>query len=679
MTATLKTGRQPNFPVCMRTASQNRMLFADGIDKWQRWNGQESSLDTAGVAAPASTMTMAASITDGTPSGVYYAYVRFIDQDGNPSNLIGPIGPLTLVNKRIVYSQVPTPTETKVRSRQILRTLSGNSAVAYVDVDTTDLATTTFTSNVSDDDLSLRVGVTLLDSEFLSPVTKYTVPPANKAVMCQHLSRMFAAVERDFSEGHCEATLNSTTIRIVGGVVSDQFEDREIYIVGAPKAYTISSVSTTANTVTISEQYAGETNLFAEYAIKSAPANRRLLAYSLAGAPEAWPPTNALTIQETGDEITGLISEQSFLFILETARIHKLSFVNNPATDGRIYEILGRGCINNRCWVVVENMIYMLDYEGIHAWNGGDTSEPISTPIQDMFRPGGGGFTVNWKHSKWFHASCYPSEGVIRWFVSLSGDWLPRHAIAYSYRFQAWWIEEYPILIGSSVTADIGLPRVIGGSDKGRFLGMFVGCLDGTAPGGTIRGQVDSAGVYSITDHTATFPESGVVNYQCSIVAGRGKGQRRTVQAVSGTTLTMKTPWTIKPDVTSIYQLGGVRFQWRSGDMEFVDSEEANPRKFGIGFKPMAQSCIGDLELRYNHADDAEVMEMTDVRDGYHTFEGQSQIELDLARTEAYAQYQFDGGRESNTPGKRFVTFDLSGTSTRDKLRILQADINGVG
>ncbi len=52
------------------------------------------------------------------------------------------------------YQDVPTPVETKVVRRQILRNLAGDASTYYVDIDTTDLTTTVFASTTDDETLA---------------------------------------------------------------------------------------------------------------------------------------------------------------------------------------------------------------------------------------------------------------------------------------------------------------------------------------------------------------------------------------------------------------------------------------------------------------------------------------------------------------------------------------------
>ncbi len=62
----------------------------------------------------------------------------------------------------IEYTDVPVPTDPKVVRKQILRNTDGQFTTFYVDVDTTDLAGTSFSTDNTDEDLGFTTGIPLL-------------------------------------------------------------------------------------------------------------------------------------------------------------------------------------------------------------------------------------------------------------------------------------------------------------------------------------------------------------------------------------------------------------------------------------------------------------------------------------------------------------------------------------
>src|SRR5438045_4118741 len=62
------------------------LYVANGVDAVMRWDGFASGFENAGIIAPTVKVTVAGSGT-GAIVGTYWAYVRFLDDLGNFSNL----------------------------------------------------------------------------------------------------------------------------------------------------------------------------------------------------------------------------------------------------------------------------------------------------------------------------------------------------------------------------------------------------------------------------------------------------------------------------------------------------------------------------------------------------------------------------------------------------------------
>lgn len=583
----------------------------------------------------------------------------------------------------ITYTSVPVPTEPRVTRRQILRNTDGQASIYYVDVDTTDLSSTTFSSTKTDDTLDDQTAVAILDADGNPNANRHTVPPNHKTAISHHLGRMFAAGELDYTQGSIQTTFGSTTVTGIGTEWTSSLANRFLYVIGATKPYEISSVDTVNQTLTLSTAYTDATDKFAVYAIRPAPAERRLIYYSEAGLPESWPATNAISLQEDGDEITGLMTKGSFLYILERRHIYRFTFQTNPGIDGFIFLGANRGCINQRCWVVVEDIAYMLDEQGIHAFSGGQESEPISQGIQDLFRGDNERYSICWGPSKFFHAAHDPAQETIRWFVSMEGDYLPRHAIGYNYRQKRWWVEEYARPIGSSVTGRFRNQfKAFLGSEGRKVLLLGEGFLDGPNPQtGTVRGTVTSSSLFSLTDSTATFPTSGLVGNPLVIVSGRGKGQRRVVTAVSGTTVTVNQPWLILPDTTSGYQLGGIQWTWRSGSFTFVGDDREQQRRVEVHFKPVAEDATMDMRVYFDNNEESETWGATYSSDdhvGIAVTEDDSDLVVDLTKTLGVVQQRMDMRREIYIDGPRHMTLELAGVTNQNQISLSHVLIDGV-
>jgi hypothetical protein len=459
--------------------------------------------------------------------------------------------------------------------------------------------------------------------------------------------------------------------------------NRFLYVLGAPTTYQIATVDPVGQVLTLTAPYAGPPDNYAAYCVRPPPAERRLIYYSQSGLPEAWPAVNALSLQEDGDEITGLMAKGSFLYIIEKRHIYRFTFQSNPATDGFVFLSAQRGCINHRCWVQVEDMAYMLDELGVHAFSGGQECEPISGPVQDLFRPSDSMFKINWKASKWFHCAHNRVQETIRWFVSLSGDYLPRHAVVYDYRRKRWWIEAYPYPVGAAVVGYInGVPKLLLGADARRVFSLWEGVLDGPDPtAGTVRGTVTSSTMLTITDALASYAGSGLVNAPLSIVAGTGKNQVRRIVAVSGQTITVSEPWLIKPDTTSVYQIGGVQWQYWSGDFRFAQSENTTERRVEVVFSQTINPCTFDMHLYIDFAPTPLIWNMDNVLDdgrGFTPSVGSTDLVADMTKTAGFVQQRIEGHKDFYLDGARFLSVELVGFTNADPLSIYGLVIDGV-
>ena len=182
---------------------------------------------------------------------------------------------------QVVYSNVPLPTDNAVVGRQILRNLEGTLDVLYVDVDTQDLVSTTFTSSQLDDSLRQQESVPLFDQDGQPWANKFLPPPSEKPLLASYMGRIWAAGDVSYTTGCVLPITGSNTIQGVGTAWKTTFVGRQIYISGARQAYGIAAVDTVNQIITLASpiQDAG-LNRFSIYTIRSAPLERKMIYYS---------------------------------------------------------------------------------------------------------------------------------------------------------------------------------------------------------------------------------------------------------------------------------------------------------------------------------------------------------------------------------------------------------------
>jgi hypothetical protein len=587
----------------------------------------------------------------------------------------------------ISYTSVPLPTESKVVRRQILRNTDGQATTFYVDVDTTNLIATSFTSTQTDTFLQSGISVPLLDTSGNIFANSNGKPPDYFAFLCQHLDRMFLSGNVEYDIGSVKVKLGSTTVTGVGTNWRATMANRFLYVVGASGVYQIASVNMALQTLTLMSPWTDQSSNFSFYAIKPAPGNRRLVAYSGPGTPQSWLVTNALELQETGDEISGLLQKDAFLYILEQRHIHKLTFSTDPAVDGAVFMAARRGSINNRCWVVVDQHMYMLDELGVHRFVGNSEVEQLSSAIQDVFRTDGEGdfYNVNWTWKENFHAVLDRQRDTIRWFVCLDGNRYPRHALTLNYRQTRWGIEEYPVPIGGACDGYVlGLPQVFYGAQHGKVVASWQNTLDlASSARGTVQGIVGHSALFSLTDPLASF-DATIVNTSLTIVAGTGKGQTRRIVAISGSTLSTDSPWLTLPDATSVYQIGGVRFLYLSQWLRFTPSDPPDDSmkndRFELIFEPMTNPVTADLQFFLDYTGNAEPSAQTvslDDGGGIGSIAGDPRYVVDLTRQTGLVQKARPMGKEYFISGRRYIQFSLEGYSNDEQVCFFQWSFEG--
>ncbi|HET6576480.1 MAG TPA: hypothetical protein VFG68_22965 [Fimbriiglobus sp.] len=659
----------PDVPDSFAESADGVVLVANGINRMVRWDPYESVAVDAGVTAPATALTVAGS-GSGQITGTYVAYCRFVDRYGNYSDLSPVSNTAVLAGVlNVDYTGVPVSAESKVTRRQILRNTDGQLRTFYVDVDTVDTSSTSFSSTKSDSQLSALEAVPLLDEDGNLFANSHGLPPDHKPFIAFHLTRIWAAGEVSYTEGSCEVTFGSTTVRGSGTEWTEEMAGRQLHVAGATEAYEVSAVDEANQTLTLTTTYGGTTDAFAAYAIRPFPAEQNLLYFSTAGLPESWPATNALELPEDGDRVTGLMPKDSFLYVLKSRRIYRVTAQTNPLDDGYIFLTANRGCVNDRSWVVADEVAYLLDEGGVYAFDGSGAPRNVSTPVQTFFRPNGPGARINWQAQRFFHASLSPGEECVRFFVTLAGDYLPRHALCYAYRLDKWWLEEYPVRIGCSALGRLGRPT--GGWHQGseapvlgtfgaRVLALDGATLDGVpSAAGTLSGTVTAAGVCSLTDAGAAF--GTLTNTPVAIASGRGRGQVRVVVVNTATQLRLDRPWSVKPDGTSKYRIGGIHYTYQSARLRFVPSEDREGASAAVTFPPL-DGQEARLTLEYDYGP-AAVRGAT--RQGVYgrDAKGEDGTDVDLGAEQGTFVQRFDRHRERGTGGPRFVRIGFDGVS----------------
>lgn len=585
---------------------------------------------------------------------------------------------------------------TNVTRKQILRSKDGNANVYYIDLDT-DVdgpgfaldSTTALSTNIES---ALGDAVALLDTNGNDlNVTRHSEPIPWKRVITHHYDRLFMAVDAPYSEGGVKATNASTDVVGLGTDWTSEMADWELFpdTAATIQSFTGSSINTSTQTLTLDENFVGTTDQFARYSLRKPGNERRTFYYSEAGLPYSFDLLRGLTATEDPEagEWTGMMPYRNFLYFLFEHRIYRFIYGIEPSDDGDNIKVFWRGCVNQRTWVIADGVAYIMDRKGVFAFaGGGDNNDPISLPVQSFFE-GDGKYRISWENAEYFHAAHYPSEETIKWFVCLDGSLYPKHAIVYQYRHKRWGIQEYPFGIPCSALGELnGRPQVFLGSTSRRVFADNHGTLDGINPlDGTVRGTATSSDHISLTDSAAAFHTSNLAGMPVRITEGKGAGQSRIISASTATKLTIVEPWTNKPDTTSVYQVGGFKWKYRTGWYEYVQTDNEEKRAVKIRWEPTANAST----LRFRYYEDDRDTSLTTAKtagttrtseegNGVATTDGKSGHLIDTTKVSGFIQDTLDSYRGVEVDGTRVVQVELDGVPNTERQVVNEIKIDGV-
>jgi len=587
----------------------------------------------------------------------------------------------SMAGNGIKYSNVEIPTDSRVVRRQILRNKDGNVNTFYVDIDDTDLTETEFTTVKSDTELGEEVPLRAVDGTDLN-IARHSEPPNFKRVVVDHFSRTFAAVNLNYKVGSAHVEKGSTDVIGNGTCWTAEMESR-LFFAGDKKSYTISSVDTDGQQLVLSEEYEGSTDKTSEYSISPEEDEKLSIHFSETLLPESWNRYKVirLTSDPSSGEMTGLMPMGPRLFILFENRISSLNYMSDPSLDGQVSFATSRGCVNQRCYIKDGNSAYLMDQSGIYAFDGSQTVS-ISDQIQSIF-DGTDKYSVDWARSEYFHATHQPREKVIRWFVCLGGSGYPKHALAFNYLVNRWWIEEYAEPVSSSVVGSVSKKRtaILCGS-AGRVFIPISSPVDGMATGASpVRGSVSSATPVTITDSSQTFTDV-VVGAPVCISEGTGSGQQRVVVSVGEHHLEVNRPFSILPDSTSIYQVGGFKWEYSTPMMRLASQpNEKAIRSFAMRFEPNGEQSTLIVRKYTDFQDTPDSMHYPrsfDEGDGVKTEASSPDILFDMTHSTGVLQQNFDSTDTPRSERNRSLTVRLEGVPNSEAHRIYSLTIEGV-
>ena len=166
---------------------------------------------------------------------------------------------------------------------------------------------------------------------------------------------------------------------------------------------------------------------------------------------ESCPKENEIPIQNNQrvtDYLTALVPYGSVLIVAQANHSYQLSYNTDPAVDAAVTLISNRGCVNNRCWDLYDDVLYALDERGVYAMDRSGKIQELSEAIADVFVDG----SIDFTKRDVCHLKIDRKKAVLRVFVPTADAGVaPDIAYCYSLEYGRWWTEDYPFEVTCSV------------------------------------------------------------------------------------------------------------------------------------------------------------------------------------------------------------------------------------
>lgn len=522
----------------------------------------------------------------------------------------------------------------------------------------------------------LRVPITNNDGSL--NLYAHLPPPNYMGYVMMYQDRALYLAPTNYTAGTATFTSGSATVTGSGTAWTQGMVGR--YITGnasasgtaSTKAYYVSAVGG-ATSLTISE--ASAESGAGTYTIKAHPLEYKRLRFSETDRPESVPATNQYTIQENvvdDDEIVGGIPFGSVAFVLFKRHIYEYSFIRQPRIDSNSRLIAFRGAFNKRCWATLEGWAYLMDQDGAYRINSQGVVQPLSGPIQDLWRDG----TLDFTRSDYFHVVADRHEETVKFYVCYTNDdaGRPKRWLTYYVRTGGWSCGSGVHNIGHACQAQVsGKMRVLAGGNDDQIYKLGEGTADHVAAAvrATVVAQV---GGTQLKVSKAAISSDAWKHASLAIIDGTGYSELRRITANGATdvdgnvTITIDSAWVYGTAAGDIALIGAIQLTALTRSYEFPADDKENKRAFELSWRP----TTNDATVRVRWFWDADTTAtafrfLQNLGYGVKVVNGMPAIAYDLKRTRGttnagspgYARWDFPGQLGERGLSHRSVQFEL--------------------
>lgn len=584
--------------------------------------------------------------------------------------------------KTIVYNDVQTPTDSRIVKRQILRNTNGQTEVFFVDIETTDITSTVFTSILDDEALSNNEDVPLYNSENKQIANSFTEVPNWKPCAATVNDRSFYGGAISYIQGSAKTLNGSTLVYGIGTEWKKTFVGRRFFTPNSISFSIIKSVDIQNQTLNLTLPFSGLTNPYSSYTIAPPYLEKKALYYSEIGQPKNIKTTSGLVLQEEQDEIIALLNLDSYLLIFCKSKLFRLTFGNSPDTDGSIYPAsYTRGAVNQRCIVTKGAAAIAMDRLGVYTYSEGK-EESISLQINSIFEGSNKNYDINWKYSQFFHAVHISAKSTIRWFVVMGAGRYPKHALCFNYQTRAWWIEEFSIPVMSSCqNFEVSSSTCFIGVNNNRVLRYPFGNLDGHDKSlGKVGGFVTNSSHMWLEDSSFNFDTVQAVNNPITIFTQGGITYNRVIKKTVGSRAYFDRPL-ISNISGSTYTLGSSPWLFKTGNFRIDGNDKNVVRNMEINFQPTSLPSLFNVKFyrdRLNETLTFKKPYRKQTEQEFYVSDDGEKLVGNFIHDLGSIQQRFDTHKESSVDGVKYISLELNGSTTESEEIIYGIRLEGV-
>lgn len=531
------------------------------------------------------------------------------------------------------------------------------------------------------------------DDANLPSAMRHTPPPDFMSVAVFYNDRMHYLAPVRYTQGTISMTAGDETVTGSGTAFTAAMVGRVILPEGSTRPYTVASV-TNGTSLELTEKAIASVTAGSDYSIYPLPKEFITVYASERDLGESVPRTNDIPLQQVvddHDDIVGGFPLGSSLFIVMRRQIHRIWYESQEVFEARASFVAMRGAFNQSCHDVFEKVVYLMDEFGCWRFTGGGEPDPISGPLQNLFRDG----TVDFSRSHQFHVRVDPNQQCVYFFVHYTGDavGLPHRWAKYNLRTAAWWTGSGVHGFGASCWGELdGRQRLLVGGEDDRVYVMHEGLSDHLAT--AVRGVVVSG-----SGTTVVIPAAGIslddwarasvaILHKATGLCEVRKVTGNTATSGGGNVTITTAAWSETPRAGDIVTVGGIVAGGKTGAFDLVGGDQGeggNERGSRIYFEPTTNAGEILLAQWYDYDTEAAPFGYPDnPGTGARTLEGTAWLEIDTiavqeeVRNSGYQKLPIVGQTGDSGRSRRSVQIEVYAIQGLDAIAIDELIAEGV-